>query len=285
MASLRSTFPSLLHLANTFPIPIFRSVLQASKNMKQYATDSLHRYQRLIESDHPKQLPKTLFTKLFVAEADDKLPFKEVLDEAQSYIVAGSDTTANTLTYLTWAVCRRPDVKAALLQELRKLPKTFSEPDLQNLPYLNNVINESLRLYSAAPSTLPRVVPPGGVEIGKHWLKQGTTVSAQPFTVHRDHRIFPNPDEFIPSRWDLPTEDMKDAFMPFGRGPRGMTLRRPDTINMNQISRRAVSANNVRQSALGFILQKSNFASPPLVFFLLSRKPEYLRLRACPTPI
>ncbi|KAM4067489.1 piwi domain-containing protein [Hirsutella rhossiliensis] len=141
----------------------------------------------------------TLFANLFQAERDGKVPFNEVRDEAQSYITAGTDTTAVSLTYLTWAVCRNPGVRAQLVEALRTLPPDFIETQLRGLP-LNDVVDETLRLYSAAPSTLPRVVPP----------------AAQCSRAACSTR----PDGFVPSRWASPTETMRSAYMPFGRGPR-----------------------------------------------------------------
>ena len=71
----------------------------------QFAEDSLRRYQNLVDKD-PENPPPTLFTKLFRGEEDEALTMKEIRDEAMIYILAGSDTTALTLTYLVWAVCR-----------------------------------------------------------------------------------------------------------------------------------------------------------------------------------
>ncbi|RDA93305.1 hypothetical protein CP533_2057 [Ophiocordyceps camponoti-saundersi (nom. inval.)] len=219
VSAVRSTFPTLVRFSRFVPLPIFKSASEASFNMRRYAGDSLRRYRRLVDED-PNLAQETLFTKLFRAEADDKLPFDEILNEAQSYIVAGSDTTANTLTYLTWSVCRRSDIRAKLVDELRTLPTDFCEAELHALPYLNHVVDETLRLYSAAPSGLPRVVPPGGANLAGYNLDAGTVVSAQAYSMHRDPIVYPSPDSFIPERWMEPTKAMKDAFMPFGRGPR-----------------------------------------------------------------
>lgn len=219
LTAIRSTFPSIVRFCRIVPLPVFKRAHEASINLRSYARDSLLRYRRLVEND-PNVAQETLFTKLFRAETDEKLPFDELLSEAQSYIVAGSDTTANTLTYLTWSICRNPDIRSKLVQELRTLPPDFEDAQLHDLPYLNNVINESLRLYSAAPNGLPRVVPPGGAELAGYRFDADTVVSAQAYSMHRDPVVFPNPDSFLPERWAEPTKAMKDAFMAFGRGPR-----------------------------------------------------------------
>lgn len=148
------------------------------------------------------------------------MTFQEITANAMSLIVAGSDTTANTLTYLTWEVCRHPEVKQQLLQELQTLPADYNEGDLRQLPYLDHVINETLRVHSIAPALLPRVVPPEGANIAGHWLNGGTVIATQAYTMHRSESIFPDAETFNPLRWADTTKDMKDSFMPFGRGSR-----------------------------------------------------------------
>lgn len=53
-------------------------------------------------------------------------------------------------------------------------------------------------------------------------LPEGTTVTTQAFTQHRSSDIFPDPLAFRPDRWENPTQEMKDMFMPFGGGTRGI---------------------------------------------------------------
>jgi cytochrome P450 len=161
-----------------------------------------------------------LLKKLFRTD-ENGLSDGDIVNNAMAFIIAGSDTTANTMTYLTWAVCKHVEVKDALVEELGALPHDFCEQDLRGLTWLNNIIKETLRLYCAAPSALPRIVPAEGAEFLGYTLPGGTTVSTQAYTLHRNAKIFPNPESFEPSRWNAPTKEMKDAFMPFGGGSRG----------------------------------------------------------------
>ena len=205
-----------MHVA---PLPIMRAASETFKRTVAYGEQSIQRYKRLLASD-PTNAPPTLFTKLFRA-GDEGLPDKEIRTEAVAYIIAGSDTTANTLTYLLWSVCRDDKIKEALTTELLGLPDDFSDHHLKELPYLNQVIDETLRLYSAAPSGLPRAVPPGGAQLSGYFLPSGATVCTQAYSLHRDPDVFPSPEVFDPSRWKAPTKAMKDLFMPFGGGSRG----------------------------------------------------------------
>lgn len=179
----------------------------------------MQRYQRLLSAD-PTRAQHTLFTNVFKAADDDKLTSEEVCSAATTYIVAGTDTTANSLTYLIWSVCRNPTMKARLLDELQSLPEDYSDSHLRNLRFLNCLIDETLRLYSAAPASLPRVVPSDGAELGTYWVPGGTVVSAQAYTMHRDPDVFHHPEMFDPDRWETITPEMKGHFMPFGRAGR-----------------------------------------------------------------
>ncbi|KAK7961970.1 cytochrome P450 [Apiospora aurea] len=107
------------------------------------------------------------------ADADEggTLTGADISVEAGSFMIAGTDTTSNTLTYLVWAVLRQSTLRRALEQELRenveeKDPSRITDAALEKLPVLHAVIEETLRLYGAAPMPLPRIVPPGGVELG-----------------------------------------------------------------------------------------------------------------------
>ena len=174
----------------------------------------------MIEQD-PHNAKPTLFTKLFKAQDEDRLDFDEIRDTAQVYIVAGSDTTAHTLTYLVWAVCRNVGIRDRLVREVQVLPSDFSDRELSQLSYHGHVIDEALRLYCAAPSGLPRTVPPEGARLAGYWIPGGIAVCSQAYSLHRDPEIFPQPDVFNPSRWGDATRPMREAFMPFGGGARG----------------------------------------------------------------
>jgi cytochrome P450 len=215
---IKTAFPTLTKIASFFPIPIFREVYVSGERIVDYAGESMERYRRhvIAEPSNPKS---TLFTQLF-REGEESLSDDEIKSEGQAYIIGGSDTTAITLTYLVWSVCRNSEIKQRLVEELAPLREDFRDQDLRSLPYLNRVITETFRLYAVAPSALPREVPPGGAMLAGYFIPGGLTVATQAYTLHRDPTIFLQPEKFDPSRWVAPTKSMKDAFMPFGGGSR-----------------------------------------------------------------
>ncbi|KAN0096956.1 Cytochrome P450 [Tylopilus felleus] len=174
---------------------------------------------------------------------DQQMPDHDIISEMMGHMIAGSDTTSNSLSYLFWELSRRQDILSKLQAELdNAMPDCRVLPDLavlQKLPYLNAFIKEGLRLYTAVPSDLERVVPPSISKNGSlnepfdlmgYALPPGTVIATQSWSMHRDPAVFPSPDSFIPERWlqePDATEKMAQYLMPFGMGSRqcgGMNL-------------------------------------------------------------
>ncbi|KAJ4351113.1 uncharacterized protein N0V89_006452 [Didymosphaeria variabile] len=151
-----------------------------------------------------------------------RLTASEVDEEAMGIAFAGSGTTSTTMTYLLYALAR-PDgqrLQIKLREELKNAGQTIRE--LQELPYLDAVIKETMRLFPTIISTLPRVLEaPLAVREGI-LLPEGTVVGMQNYVHHQDPELFPEPETFLPERWldkDAHT-DMNAALTPFSIGPR-----------------------------------------------------------------
>lgn len=101
-------------------------------------------------------------------------------------------------------------------------PTIVSYESVKNLPYLQDVVNEGLRLFSAVGVGLPRVVPEGGLTILGHTFPPGTVVSVPVYVVHRDKAAWGDDVEsFNPDRWAKGDKtEMMRAFAPFSIGPR-----------------------------------------------------------------
>jgi cytochrome P450 len=189
---IRVAFPRIVKLASYLPLPIFSETYASTQRMRSYAEKSVRRYEKIVAAE-PNKLKPTLFTKLFKA-GEEKMSRNELVADSQTYITAGSDTTAHSLTYLTWAVCRDESIKTRLVTELEALLDGYRDEDLKALPYLNQVIQETLRVYAAAPALLPREIPPGGCEVDGYWMPGGTEVQTQAYSMHRDSVVYPEPE-------------------------------------------------------------------------------------------
>jgi cytochrome P450 len=114
--------------------------------------------------------------------------------QASALIVAGSGTTAVTLTYAVWAILTHHTVRVKLEDELARIPEDYDDVLLEKLPYLNAVIMETLRLYGSAPGALPRITPAQGISVRDFFIPGGVTLTTQSYTMHRDQSIFSDPE-------------------------------------------------------------------------------------------
>lgn len=122
-----------------------------------------------------------------------ELTDEDVRIEASDFMIAGTDTTANTLTYIVWSVLSRPVLRSRLEAELSTTGDDFDDSTLERLPLLNAVIQENLRLYGAVPGNLARVVPSSGFTVRNYYIPPGFEVETQAYTLHRNPVIFADP--------------------------------------------------------------------------------------------
>lgn len=138
----------------------------------------------------------TIFAGVAVeAEKGETLDEESVSAEAGVFTIAGTDTTAITLTYTVWCILSRPDLQQLVEEEVAALSDDYTDIDLLDLPWLNGIITETLRLYGPISSALPRVAPPKGTVLGGISIPGGTLISTQAYTIHRDPALFPKPLE------------------------------------------------------------------------------------------
>ena len=139
-----------------------------------------------------------------------------------TFLVAGHDTTALTLTYTWFLLGHHPDVQARLHEELdATLGDADPTPeDLFELPYLEQVLTEVLRLYPPAFTTFRQPIKP--VQLGGYDIGSDAQLTIPQWLVHRDERWYDDPDAFRPERWtDAFEAALPDyAYYPFGGGPR-----------------------------------------------------------------
>ncbi|KAI0433186.1 cytochrome P450 [Xylaria sp. FL1042] len=221
LASISSQLVYMMPVLWHVPLPALGGSVKAlAARLKVYANVQLQHLKEAMEGqDGGRAL---LFSKLVRGATVDgeSLTETEIRNDAEAYIIAGSDTTSNTLAFLTWALCNQPELKDQLVEELRTLPANFTADDLKLLPFLNRCITEGLRRFPVVPGGLPRYVPREGADLAGYWLPGGITVTTQSWTLHRNPEVFPNPDQYNPARWENPTKEMKDSMLAFGGGSR-----------------------------------------------------------------
>jgi cytochrome P450 len=147
---------------------------------------------------------------------------KQLRDEATTLVIAGSETTGNTVAWACYLLATHPPIQERLQQEVDLVLNGADAgyEDLDRLPFTRAVITEALRLYSPV-WILPRRAL-ADVELGGHLLKAGSRIFFSPYAVNRDARLYPDPDQFDPGRWaaDYRRTDLRATFFPFGQGIR-----------------------------------------------------------------
>ncbi|KAJ5446577.1 Cytochrome P450 [Penicillium cf. griseofulvum] len=220
LSGINAELPLAGFIARHIPIASLRAAFRASDYLASYGRRAVTNARMTSESS------RNIISGMIHAseKSDTGLSELDVVIEAGHLIVAGSDTTAVTLTYLVYAVLSQPQLQTDLEDEVQGLAEGYDDATLENLPLLNAVIKETLRLYGAASGSLPRDIPEGGAMLAGHYIPEGFTVSTQSYTIHRDPEIYPNPEVFDVSRW-LDKNRKGDsagqlAFLPFGAGSR-----------------------------------------------------------------
>jgi len=156
---------------------------------------------------------------------------RQIRDHLFTFLFAGHETTALTLSYALMLLANDPERQARLHEELDTVLGDGSEgsaadaerpgaADLFELDYLDRVVDEALRLYPPAYTVFRE--PTRDVDLGGYRIPEGSTVSMPQWVVHRDDRWYDDPDAFRPERWtDEFREALPDyAYFPFGGGPR-----------------------------------------------------------------
>ena len=157
---------------------------------------------------------------LLAAQTEDgqALTNEEVRDEVLTMFVAGHETVATVLTWLFYLVAQRPDVRSRLEEEAQQA----GDADLVAAPrpYTLQVYKEAMRLYPGGFTIGRQAIR--DVQIGDWIIPAGAWVMISPYSVHRNPRIFPDPERFDPERF-VPQNEQKlprAAYIPFGIGPR-----------------------------------------------------------------
>jgi cytochrome P450 len=129
--------------------PIF-TMLQPNRRLATTARAAIAETRK--EGQGGSQQRTTIFAQMLAAGDADALTLGQIEREANNFIIAGSDTTAVTLTYLVYAVLSSGQgIQNRLVEELKQLGEEFSAQEAARLHFLSLIIQETLRLYGAAP--------------------------------------------------------------------------------------------------------------------------------------
>ncbi|KAK3370524.1 putative benzoate 4-monooxygenase cytochrome P450 [Podospora didyma] len=234
------TLPELKPFAKYLPDPFFTQGLQAVQSLAGIA---IARVTSRLENP-PAEKRKDLLMRLMEGRDDKGEPLgrEELTAEALTQLIAGSDTTSNSSCALLFHVIRTPGVITKLQAELdAAIPASIDVPTFEmvkDLPYLQAVVNETLRHHSTSGIGLPRQIPEdsAGIHLQGYYFPPGTVLSVPTYSIHHSTEIWgPDANEFRPERWGNITPRQKNAFIPFSYGPRSCVGRNVAEMEMKLI--------------------------------------------------
>eukprot|EP00164_Ancoracysta_twista_P005646 GFYU01007743.1.p1 GENE.GFYU01007743.1~~GFYU01007743.1.p1 ORF type:complete len:497 (-),score=176.20 GFYU01007743.1:187-1677(-) len=217
--------PAITPIFRFFPTASMKRTLTAGKILDDRAWQIIQ--QRRSGAAKMKMGPqKDLLDMLLNAkdkETGQGLTDAEILHQAMTFLLAGYETTANTLAFTTYFLAQSEEVQSKLIEEVDRVIGDEDVPtyeQIRDMTYLEQVINEGLRLF-----------PPGGVllrevcedtEVKGYKFKKGTTVAMPTFAIHRDPEFWEEPERFNPDRFSKEEVEKRDpgCFIPFGVGQR-----------------------------------------------------------------
>lgn len=142
------------------------------------------------------------------------------------FFFAGFETTSSTISHCLYEMAKYPETQQRLYEDLNeavqgKSGDDFYETVFHHVPYLQAVVNETLRLYPPV-TELTRRVFSDSVKVGGIQLKKDMTIIIPSYAIHHCADYYSNPEKFDPTRF-LPENKhllVPNTFMPFGMGPR-----------------------------------------------------------------
>ncbi|TBU23441.1 cytochrome P450 [Dichomitus squalens] len=178
----------------------------------------LHKAAEGKEKPHGRDL-LTLLLKANMATdlpENQRLSDEDVLAQVPTFLVAGHETTSTATTWCLYALTQAPEVQRKLREELYTLDTDTPTMDqLNNLPYLDNVVRETLRLHAPVPATtreatIDDVIPVGEPFVDRYGqiqdsikISKGTPIFIPILAINRSKKLWgEDAFEFKPERWD-----------------------------------------------------------------------------------
>ena len=209
-----------IDLLDKLPTPMNRRFDQALRAMENVVNSIIDEYR----ADHTESAD--LLGALLRArdeQTGEGMSDQQVYDEVVTMLIAGTQTTADALSWTCYLLTQHPHVLERLQTELDETlgDREVRYADLGNLRYLQQVIAETLRLYPSTWMLMRR--PVVDVDLGSWTIPAGSMVLFSIYALQRDPALYERPEQFNPDRWapERAADIQRSAYIPFGSGVRG----------------------------------------------------------------
>ncbi|XP_020800160.1 LOW QUALITY PROTEIN: probable cytochrome P450 6a21 [Drosophila serrata] len=155
------------------------------------------------------------------------LTIEEIAAQAFVFFNAGFETSSTTMGFALYELAQHQDIQSRVREEVLRISEKYggelSYESVKELVYVDQVISETLRLYTVLPvlnrECLEDFVVPDNP---KYVIKKGMPILIPAGAMHRDERFYPNPNTFDPDNFSPERVKERDSieWLPFGEGPR-----------------------------------------------------------------
>ena len=221
-------------IRRTDAIPFYEKVFGRRRKRQHYADKAYIRQwvANVIDSRRNHASPdrtSILDRMLHTADPDtgEHLDDDNIINQVLTLLVAGSETTANTIAFALHHLAQHPDAAARVRAEIDQQWPTRAYPDIEfddvaKLRYLRRVVDETLRLTPVVPGYYRQAKTSTSIGAGQYHFNRGDWVFVLLDAAHRDPAWGPDADDFNPDRF-LPDNQRAATpriYKPFGTGPR-----------------------------------------------------------------
>ncbi|PIN00140.1 Cytochrome P450 CYP2 subfamily [Handroanthus impetiginosus] len=159
-------------------------------------------------------------------EKENRLSDLDMIAVLWEMIFRGTDTVAILLEWILARMILHPDIQAKAQEEIDNALGTNATPcdsDLQNLPYLQAIVKETLRMHPPGPLLSWARLTIHDTFVGPHFIPAGTTAMVNMWAIAHDEEVWPEPEKFRPERFleeDVAVMGSDLRLSPFGSGRR-----------------------------------------------------------------
>jgi len=187
------------------------------------AIDTIVATRRHRLAQEPDEVPRDILTLLLEArdpETGESLSEVEVRANILTFIAAGHETTANSITWTLFLLSQSPEWRSRVQAEADRELDGDIDGLSERLVETRAVIEEANRLYPPIAAISRAALGPD--ELAGEPIRRGTMVVVAPYVLHRHHALWSDPDSFDPNRFLGAARERIDrfAYLPFGVGPR-----------------------------------------------------------------
>uniref|UniRef100_A0A8R1HMQ8 Cytochrome P450 n=1 Tax=Caenorhabditis japonica TaxID=281687 RepID=A0A8R1HMQ8_CAEJA len=149
---------------------------------------------------------------------------EDIREEVDTFMFEGHDTTSASMGWTLWSMATHPDVQEKVIEEVDRIfgssDRDCTNDDLKQMKYLEKCLKESLRMFPSVPFFARKVEQ--DVVINGETFPKGVRILVAPMVLHRNPRIFNNPNDYNPENYSEEAIASRHAYadVPFSAGPR-----------------------------------------------------------------